>query len=93
MVVQHIYFEKIFFRKLIITFFKISITKSKIEEITIFQPPNVYVLLYFQHFPTKRKIIQILYIKETYILCNNIRTKRKDTKSLYTKKFNSITRV
>ena len=38
----------------------------------------------------KLQIDQILYIKETYILCNNIRKKRKDTKSLYIKKSNSI---
>lgn len=67
--------------------------KLKFNEITIFQPPDVYVLLHFQHFPQKLQIDQILYIKRTYILCNNIRKKRKDTKSLYIKKFNSITRV
>ena len=77
----------------IITFFKISITKSKIEKNTILKPLDVYVLVNFQHFTRNSQIIQILYIKETYILCNNIRSKRKDTKSLYTKKFNSITRV
>ena len=77
----------------IITFFKISITKSKIEEITILKPLDVYVLVNFQYFTRNSQIIQILYIKETYILCNNIRSKRKDTKSLYIKKFNSITRV
>ena len=77
----------------IITFFKISITKSKIEENSILKPLDVYVLVNFQYFTRNSQIIQILYIKETYILCNNIRTKRKDTKSLYIKKFNSITRV
>ena len=41
----------------------------------------------------KLQIDQILYIKRTYILCNNIQLKRKDTKSLYTQKINSITRV
>ena len=77
----------------IITFFKISITKSKIEENSILKPLDVYVLVNFQYFTRNSQIIQILYIKETYILCNNIRSKRKDTKSLYIKKFNSITRV
>ena len=41
----------------------------------------------------KLQIDQILYINRTYILCNNIQLKRKDTKSLYTQKINSITRV
>ena len=77
----------------IITFFKIFITKSKIEENSILKPLDVYVLVNFQYFTRNSQIIQILYIKETYILCNNIRSKRKDTKSLYIKKFNSITRV
>ena len=77
----------------IITFFKIFITKSKIEENSILKPLDVYVLVNFQYFTRNSQIIQILYIKETYILCNNIRSKRKDTKYLYIKKFNSITRV
>jgi len=66
---------------------------SKFEEITISKPLDVYVLLHFQHFQMKLQIDQILYIKRTYILCNNIQLKRKDTKSLYTQKINSITRV
>ena len=68
----------------------IFITKLKFEEITILKPLDVYVLLYFQHSSRNSQIIQILYIKKTYILCNNIQLKRKDTKYLYTQKNNII---
>ena len=40
---------------------------------TFLIPLDVYVLLHLQHLPKNFQIIQILYIKETYILCNNIR--------------------
>ena len=62
----------------------------KFEEITILKPLDVYVLLHFQHSSRNSQIIQILYIKKTYILCNNIQLKRKDTKYLYTQKNNII---
>ena len=62
----------------------------KFEEISILKPLDVYVLLHFQHFQMKLQIDQILYIKITYILCNNIQLKRKDTKYLYTQKNNII---
>ena len=80
-------------KKIFITYFTISITNPKFNEITILKPLDVYVLLYLQHSSRNSQIIQILYIKRTYILCNNIQLKRKDTKSLYTHKINSITRV
>ena len=54
------------------------------------KPLDVYVLLHFQHSSRNSQIIQILYIKKTYILCNNIQLKRKDTKYLYTQKNNII---
>lgn len=62
----------IFSMKIHITFSKFFITKSKFEENAILKPLDVHVLLHLWHFPTNSKIVQILYIKRTYILCNNI---------------------
>ena len=56
----------------LILFILFIITKSKIGENTILKQLDVYVLLHLQHFPTNSQIDQILYIKKTYILCNNI---------------------
>ena len=58
---------------ILITFLEHIITNHKIEEITILKPLDVYVLPHFQHFPANSEIVRILYIKRTYILCNNIR--------------------
>ena len=62
----------IFSMKIPITFSKFFITKSKFEENAILKPLDVHVLLHLWHFPTNSQIVQILYIKRTYILCNNI---------------------
>ena len=70
------YFPEQFFEvRLLLLLQGIFITNSKINEITILKPVDVYVLPHFQHSPRNLQIIQILYIKETYILCNNIRKK------------------
>ena len=58
---------------ILITFLEHIITNHKIEEITILKPLDVYVLPHFQHFSRNSQIVLILYIKKTYILCNNIR--------------------
>lgn len=45
---------------------------------------DLYVLMLFLEFSKKLIFHLILYIKEMYILCNNIRNIRKATKYLYT---------